>query len=121
MALRPPDGAAQLSQLFRHYQAAPSPPKGEKASLWYRFRLALLRWSNNWPRLTFDQRWNRQHETRLDGTNNVAERAIGRWIKERYRTMRTYKRPASVLNLAHLIPDLAAHPDQPRLAHLLTA
>ncbi len=90
-------------------------------ALWYRFRLALLRWSNNWQRLTFDQRWNRQHEAHLDGTNNVAERAIGRWIKERYRTMRTYKRPASLLNLARLISDLAAHPDQPRLAHLLTA
>lgn len=121
IALHPPDGAAQLSHLFRHYQAAPAPSKGEKASVWYRFRLALLRWSNNWPRLTFDQRWNRHHDTHLDGTNNVAERAIGSWIKERYRTMRTYKRPASVLNLAHLISDLAAHPDQPRLADLLAA
>jgi hypothetical protein len=121
IALRPPDGAAQLSQLLRHYQAAPAPPKGEKASLWYRFRLALLRWSNNWQRLTFDQRWNRQHETCLDGTNNVAERAIGRWIKERYRTMRTYKRLASLYNLAHLIPYLAAQPDQPLLATLFAA
>lgn len=121
IALRPPDGAAQLSQLFRHYQAAATPPKGEKASVWYRFRLALLRWSNNWQRLTFDQHWNRQHDPHLDGTNNVAERAIGGWIKERYRTMRTYKRRASLLNLARLIPDLAAHPDQPRLAHLLAA
>jgi transposase-like protein len=121
MALRPLDGAAQLSQLLRHYQAAPTPPKGEKASVWYRFRLALLRWSNNWQRLTFDQHWNRQHAAHLDGTNNVAERAIGGWIKERYRTMRTYKRRASVLNLARLIPDLAAHSDQPRLAQLLAA
>jgi transposase-like protein len=119
IALRPPDGAAQLSHLFRYYQAASPPLKGEKASLWYRFRLALLRWSNNWLRLTFDQRWNRQHDALLDGTNTVAERSIGRWIKERYRTMRTYKRCASVLNLAHLISDLAAHPDQPRLADLL--
>lgn len=121
VALRPPDGAAQLSQLYRHYQAAPSPRKGEKASMWYRFRLALLRWSNNWQRLTFDQRWNRQQDAHLDGTNNVAERAIGCWIKERYRTMRTYKRRASVLNLAHLISELAAHPDQSRLADLLAA
>lgn len=118
IALRPPDGAAQLAHLYRHYQAAPSPPKGEKASLWYRFRLALLRWSNNWQRLTFDQRWNRQHQGHLDGTNNVAEQAIGRWIKERYRTMRSYKRRASVYNLTRLIPYLAAHPDQPLLATL---
>lgn len=45
---------------------------------------------------------------RLDGTNNGAERAIGCWIKERYRTMRTFKRLASVSNLAQLIPFLAA-------------
>lgn len=121
MALRPPDGAAQLAHLYRHYQAAPAPPKGEKASLWYRFRLALLRWSNHWQRLTFDQHWNRQHTAHLDGTNNVAERAIGCWLKERYRTMRTYKRPASVSNLARLISHLAAQSDQPLLAHLFAA
>jgi transposase-like protein len=121
VALRPPDGQTQLLQLLRHYQAAPAPPKGQKASIWYRFRLALLRWANNWRRLTFDHIWNRQHKLRLDGTNNVAERAIGSWIKERYRTMRTYKRLASVTNLTRLIPYLAAHPDHPLLAELLDA
>jgi transposase-like protein len=121
IALRPPDGAAQLAQMLRRYQAAPPPAKGQKASIWYRWRMALLRWSNNWQRLTFDQRWNRRQAPQLDGTNNVAERAIGSWIKERYRTMRTFKRRASVRNLARLIPDLAAHPDQPRLALLLAA
>jgi transposase-like protein len=121
VALRPADGERQLLQLYRHYQAAPSPPKGQKASIWYRFRLALLRWANNWRRLTCDQRWNRQHEQPLDGTNNVAERTIGSWIKERYRTMRTYKRLASVANLARLIPYLAAQPDRPLLTELLAA
>ena len=129
MALRPSDGAIQLTLLLRRYQAAPTPAKGQKASLWYRLRLALLRALNNWNRLTFDQRWNRRHAsqlphldgTNLDGTNNVAERAIGSWIKERYRTMRTYKRRASVLNLCRLIPFLAAHPDQPLLSQLLAA
>jgi transposase-like protein len=121
IALRPPDGAAQLVQLYRHYQAAPSPAKGEKASLWYRFRLSLLRWSNNWPRLTFDKRWNRHHPTQLDGTNNVAERAIGTWIKDRYRTMRSYKRLASVRNLTRLIPFLAAQPEKPLLTYLFAA
>lgn len=121
IALRPADGERQLLQLLRHYQAASAPPKGQKASIWYRFRLALLRWSNNWRRLTFDQIWNRQHKQRLDGTNNVAERAIGRYIQERYRAMRTYKRQASVANLARLIPYLAAHPDQPLLTELLLA
>ena len=126
IALRPSDGAAQLNGFLRRYQAAPPPAKGEKASFWYRLRLAILRWSNQWQRLTFDLQWNRRHADapaapRLDGTNNVAERAIGCWIKERYRTMRTYKRMASVRNLAQLIPFLAATPDQQSLAALLAA
>jgi transposase-like protein len=125
IALRPADGERQLLHLYRHYQAAPAPPKGQKASVWYRFRLALLRWANNWRRLTFDQLWNQVHESshqqRLDGTNNAAERAIGCWIKERYRSMRSYKRRASVTNLARLIPYLAARPHQPVLAELLAA
>jgi transposase-like protein len=121
IALRPADGERQLLHLLHHYQAAPAPSKGQRASVCYRFRLALLRWANNWRRLTFDQIWNRQHTQRLDGTNNVAERAIGSWIKERYRSMRTYKRCASVSNLARLLPYLAAHPDQPLLTELLVA
>jgi transposase-like protein len=126
IALRPPDGAARLAGYLRRYQAAPPPAKGAKATLWYRFRLALLRWANAWPRLVYDLTWNRTHATqpnapRLDGTNNVAERAIGWWIKDRYRTMRTFKRRASVRNLARLIPYLAAHPDQPCLTQLLAA
>jgi hypothetical protein len=47
--------------------------------------------------------------------------AIGGWIKERYHTMRTYKRIASVRNLAQFTPFLAATPDQPSLAALLAA
>ncbi len=108
LALRPPDGAAQLARLLRCYQAATPPAKGTKASLWYRFRLALLRWSTHWARYTLDQRWPDPNAPRLDGTNNVAERAIGWWIKDRYRTMRGYKRPASIRNVCHLVTYLAA-------------
>ena len=130
IALRPADGAAQLGSFLRRYQAAPPPAKGAKASLWYRLRMAILRWSNQWQRLTFDLQWNRRQASsanppgaaqQLDGTNNVAERAIGGWIKERYRTMRTFKRTASVRNVAQLIPFLAATPNQPTLAALLVA
>ena len=39
----------------------------------------------------------------VDGTNNACERAIGRWVKERSRSMRGYKRPPSVLNVSRLI------------------
>jgi hypothetical protein len=85
--------------------------------------MALLRWWNNWHRLTFDQRWNRQQGPPLDGTNNVAAPkgppAIGSWIKERYRTMGTYKHPASIRNLCRLIPFLAANPDHSVLTQLL--
>jgi hypothetical protein len=39
----------------------------------------------------------------MDGTNNATERSIGWRVKERYRTMRGYKRTASVLNVSRLI------------------
>lgn len=44
VALRPADGAKQLGELLRQYQPAAPPAKGENASFWYRFRMALLRW-----------------------------------------------------------------------------
>ena len=43
-----------------------------------------------------------QDET-LDGTNNACERAIGWWIKERYRTMRGYKVPENAVNVSRLL------------------
>jgi transposase-like protein len=121
IALRPSDGVEQLSRLYRSYTLAPPPRKGEKASMWYRFRLALLKWWENWPRLTLDQRWQGSDGETLDGTNNASERAIGWWIKERYRTMRTYKRTLSVLNVSNLITYLGAHSGQVDLADLLAA
>jgi hypothetical protein len=39
----------------------------------------------------------------LDGTNNHCERAIGWWIKERYRSMRSYKQEQSALGISLLI------------------
>jgi transposase-like protein len=123
VALRPSDGAAQLQRLLQRYQKAMPPAKGQGTSGWYRFRLALTRWWNHWPRLTLDQRWNRSHAPRLDGTNNVAERRVpagrGWWLKEHYRPMRGYKRTASIRNDCDLTTYLAAHPDQPVLAPCL--
>lgn len=122
VALRPGDGAEQLRRLFQRYRGAPAPQQGEKASMWYRFRLALLKWWDNWSRLTFDHVWtNEDGEKLLDGTNNATERAIGWWIKERYRTMRTYKRRQSVLNVSHLITYLGAHSGHVDLAEILVA
>jgi hypothetical protein len=89
--------------------------------MWYRFRLALLKWWDNWDRLTVDRRWVSADGERLDGTNNASERAIGWWIKERYRTMRTYKRRQSVLNVSRLICYLGAHSGDVTLTTLLGA
>lgn len=121
VALRPYDGAEQLRQLYQRYLHAPPPREGEKATMWYRFRLAVLKWWENWPRLTLDHHWVSADGQVLDGTNNVTERAIGWWIKERYRTMRTYKRKQSVLNISNLITYLGAHSGEVDLADLLAA
>ena len=96
-----------LEAIHRRYIAA-SPPKrnGEEKvdmTLAYRLRLfSLDRW-NLWPRLTFYRGWQDEDGERLDGTNNATERAIGWWVKERYRTMRGYKREQSVRNVSRLI------------------
>jgi len=42
-------------------------------------------------------------EAEMDGSNNASERAIGWWIKERYRTMRGYKRKKSAVNISRLL------------------
>ena len=88
------------------------------ACLAYRLRnLFLDRWVL-WPRLTFYRTWQaslgRSPEDAngneiLDGTNNASERAIGWWIKERYRSMRGYKRERSVLNVSRLIAYCGNH------------
>lgn len=102
-----PKAEGLLEAIHRRYVAA-APPKrdGEEKvgmTLAYRLRLfSLDRW-NLWPRLTFYRTWRDKDGGRLDGTNNATERAIGWWVKERYRTMRGYKRQESVLNVSRLI------------------
>jgi hypothetical protein len=71
--------------------------------MWYRFRRLVLDWAENWTRLSLYQRWRGEQGERLDGTNNVTEQIIGQCVKERYRTMRGYKRDASILNVSSLI------------------
>lgn len=102
--LRQPEARCELESLYQRYQDAKASPKGKPANLAYRLRNLLLdRW-NLWPRLTFYREWKDASGRQiLDGTNNATERSIGWWIKERYRTMRGYKRVQSALNISRLI------------------
>jgi len=101
---RQPSEQVELQGLYERYAPAAPPKRGKAASIAYRMRnLFLDRW-NLWPRLTFYRTWkDREGNAILDGTNNADERAIGWWVKERYRTMRGYKREKSALNVSRLI------------------
>jgi transposase-like protein len=100
---RKPEDMDELETMHYRYLAASPPGAGQKATTAYRLRLLFLdRW-NLWPRLTKYRTWQGPEGETLDGTNNGSERAIGWWIKERYRTMRGYKRPQSAVNVSRLL------------------
>jgi transposase-like protein len=107
---RLPEQQPVIEALYLRYASAPAPRPGQTACLAYRLRnLFLDRWCL-WPRLTFYRTWQDAHgDAILDGTNNASERAIGWWIKERYRTMRGYKRVQSALNVSRLIAYCGNH------------
>jgi transposase-like protein len=110
---RPADAEARLEQWYARYQQAPQPKVGQRHTVWFRMRMLITRLWERWRRLTLDQRRND-----LDGTNNSAERMIGWWIKERYRTMRGYKRTESVRNVATLTAHLAVGPGSANMTAL---
>jgi len=100
---RQPEQVTELEQLFYRYAQADAPRQGQHASLAYRMRLLFLdRW-NLWPRLTCYRTWRGPEGQTINGTNNCSERGIGWGIKERYRTMRGYKRPQSAVNVSRLL------------------
>jgi transposase-like protein len=95
--------ASELEVMHRRYLQASPPQEGERQSLAYRLRLLFLdRW-NLWHRLTRYRKWKGPKGETLDGTNNACERAIGWWIKERYRTMRGYKAPENAVRVSRLL------------------
>jgi transposase-like protein len=100
---RRPAEEEELARIQQRYTHAASPSPGEKASLAYRLRLLFLDRCSLWPRLTRYRTWRGPHGETVDGTNNGSERAIGWWVKERYRTMRGYKRPKSAVNVSRLL------------------
>ena len=94
---------SELEAMHRRYVEAPPPREGEHQSLAYRLRLLFLdRW-NLWHRLTRYRQWKGPKKETLDGTNNACERAIGWWIKERYRSMRGYKVPENAVGVSRLL------------------
>jgi hypothetical protein len=100
---RKPEDVNELQTMHDRYLAASPPGAEEQATTAYRLRLLFLdRW-NLWPRLTKYCTWQGPDGETLDGTNNSSERAIGWWIKERYRTMRGYKRRKSAVNVSRLL------------------
>jgi transposase-like protein len=100
---RQPQEEKELADIHERYTGAAPPAPGEKATLAYRLRLLFLdRW-NLWRRLTRYRTWRGPKGETVDGTNNGCERAIGWWVKERYRTMRGYKRPKSAVNVSRLL------------------
>lgn len=100
---RRPEDEDELAEMHLRYVGAAPPGAGEKASVAYRLRLLFLdRW-NLWPRLTRYRTWQGPNGETIDGTNNGSERAIGWWVKERYRTMRGYKRKKSAVNVSRLL------------------
>jgi transposase-like protein len=100
---RRPEDVDELEVMHLRYIAAAPPSAGAKATTAYRLRLLYLdRW-NLWPRLTRYRTWQGPNGETIDGTNNGSERAIGWWIKERYRTMRGYKRVKSAVNVSRLL------------------
>jgi transposase-like protein len=107
---RRPEDQEKLEKCYLRYARARKPGKGKKYDVAFRIRnLFLDRW-NLWPRLTFYRTWKDEYgHLILDGTNNDCERSIGWNIKERYRTMRGYKREQSALNVSRLIAHAGNH------------
>jgi transposase-like protein len=100
---RQPDEEKELEEMHQRYINAAPPGTGEKAAIAYRLRLLFLdRW-NLWRDLTRYREWTGPQGETIDGTNNGCERAIGWWVKERYRTMRGYKRSESAVNVSRLL------------------
>jgi hypothetical protein len=101
---RRPEDQSRLEDIYLRYARARKPGTGKKYDVAYRMRnLFMDRW-NLWPRLTFYRTWKDEYGNEiLDGTNNHCERAIGWWIKERYRSMRGYKQEQSALGMSRLI------------------
>jgi hypothetical protein len=117
----PGHGEKLLEQLYMRYAAAPAPKKGRRASIWYRMRNHILHLWSNWRRLTCYRTLKHTEGLEVDETNNCSERAIGWGVKERYRTMRAYKRERSIISVAGLTAWLRDQPAGYDMSPLFTS
>lgn len=109
---RRPEDSDELASMHLRYTSAAPPQPEHKASVAYRLRLLFLdRW-HLWSPLTRYRTWEGPNGEIIDGTNNHSERAIGWWVKERYRTMRGYKRVKSAVNVSRLLAWCGNHLDR---------
>jgi transposase-like protein len=117
---RAPSSQTELEALQQRYQKAPPPGRGKKADSFYRMRLLTMDLAEDWPRLTLNDTYREPGGRRfLPATNNASEQRIGYNIKERYRTMRGYKRTASLRRVPALTAYLRETNDPRALATLL--
>jgi len=98
----PESGSDLLEKLYDRYASAPMPQKGQRASIWYRMRNHVLHLWDHWRRYTCYRAFLHDDTVQVEATNNHTERVIGWEVKERYRTMRGYKRKDSILNVTML-------------------
>jgi transposase-like protein len=106
----PGQGEQLLREMFLRYSQALSPKKGRRATIWYRMRNHVLHLWDHWNRLICYRTLWHSNRLLLDATNNCTERAIGWSVKDRYRTMRGYKRDTSILNVTSLTAWLLEQP-----------
>lgn len=106
----PEKGDQLLREMFLRYADAAPPEKGRRATIWYRMRNHLLHLWDHWNRFTCYRTLPHRKGLALDATNNSTERAIGWSVKDRYRTMRGYKRITSILNVTSLTAWLLHQP-----------
>ena len=98
-----PESASDLLEnLYDRYASAPAPQKGQRATIWYRMRNHVLHLWDHWRRYTCYRAFLHHETVKVEATNNHTERVIGWEVKERYRTMRGYKRKDSILNVTML-------------------
>lgn len=117
----PENGPQLLAELYAHYSQAPAPRRGKRATIWYRMRNHVLRLWNHWHRHTCYRTSLTDLAIPVEETNNATERVIGWNIKERYRTMRGYKREDSITNVAMLTAWLREEPAGRDLSELFVS